>query len=345
MKFLGWMLLLTFTTSHAQEVIESTPLSIEDNGARKIIEGNGSAPVVKEEPKEIIKIDEVEVKPESLEAVGAATAKDVKKEAKVSKKAKAKAKVPSKILVDEPAVIIAPVVVVPEKTNPADGQLKLDGTPAATSQPEVQVKVEEIKIEDKRIDDKKVVTVPVKTEAETMTVVFYENTLKKYLQFSFGFLDSDYEKIHPNLDNGSNLTSFAIVSDMTVRVQTGFAMELITDKSGQEIPDNIRSVQYRLFANYHAPIMGSSRVDWVGGLAFVIGDYGIRRRYINLQGEEASLKIKDGTIVGLIPAVGVRIYLVGKNSFDIMAEYHQYFGKPQSHIGGLAISPRLSFEF
>lgn len=338
MKFLGWMLLLTFTAAHAQEVIESTPLSVEDDGARKIIQGNGSAPAVKEEPKEIIKIEAVEVRPESLEAVEAATKKDVKRSNKTATK-KTKVQLKKEIIIEEPSVIITPVVVVPEKTNPADGQLKLD------AKPEVQVKTEEVKIEDKRIDEAKVVTLPAKTETETMTVVFYENTLKKYLQFSFGFLDSDYEKIHPNLDNGSNMTSLAFVSDMTIRLQLGFAMELLTDKSGQDIPDNIRSVQYRLFANYHAPVMGSSRVDWVGGLAFVIGDFGVRRRYINLQNEEASVKIKDGTIVGLIPAAGVRIYLVGKNSFDIMVEYHQYFGKPQSYIGGLAVAPRLSFEF
>lgn len=336
MKFLGWMLLLTFTTAHAQEVIESTPLSIEDNSSRPLIQNSGSTQVIKEEPKEIIKIDTVEVKPESLEAVEAATKKESKKS--VAKKVKAQPK--KAIVVEAPAVIITPVVVAPEKSNPVDGQLKLDGAPA-----EVEVKSIESKIEDKRIDDKKIVILPEKTETQTVTVNFFDNTLKKYLQFSFGFLDSDYEKIHPNLDNGSNITSVAFVSDMTNRLQAGFAMELVTDKSGQEIPDNIRSVQYRLFANYHAPIMGSSKFDWVGGVAFAIGDFGIRRRYINLQGEEASVKIKDGTIVGLIPAVGVRIYLVGKSSFDVMAEYHQYFGKPQSYIGGLAIAPRFSFEF
>lgn len=320
MKILGWMLLssMSILSLHAQEVIESTPLSVEDDGARKIIEGQKS-PVVLEAPKEIIKIEAVEIKPESLEAVDANTKKDVKKSAKV--------------IVKKSAVIIPPIAVLPEE-NSKDGQLKL-----------TEGKTEEIKIEDKRIDDKKIVIVPETLETEKLTVVFLDQTLGKYIQFSFGYLNSRYEKIHSSLDNGSSLTSFSLVSDMNRLLQFGFSMELLTDTSGQEIPDNIRVVQYRLFANTHAPILGSSRFDWVGGLAFSIGDFGIRRRYLNLQNEEASVKIKDGTIVGLIPAAGVRIYLVGKNSFDLMVEYHQYFGKPQSYIGGLAIAPRLSFEF
>lgn len=311
MKILGWILLSSISISslHAQEVIESTPLSVEDDGARKIIEGQKS-PVVLEAPKEIIKIEAVEIKPESLEAVDANTKKDVKKAAKVVAKKSA-----------------------PAEPNSVDGQLKLNET-----------KTEEVNIQDK-IEDKKIVIVPGNLETEKVTVVFFDQTLGKYIQFSFGYLNSRYEKIHSSLDNGSSLTSFSLVSDMSRQLQFGFSMELLTDTSGQEIPDNIRVVQYRLFANTHAPILGSSRFDWVAGLAFSIGDFGIRRRYLNLQNEEASVKIKDGTIVGLIPAAGVRIYLVGKNSFDLMVEYHQYFGKPQSYIGGLAIAPRLSFEF
>ena len=338
MKILGWMLLLTLNNVYAQEVIESTPLSVEDNGARPLLE-NGSKAVVKEGPKEIIKIEAVEVKPESLESVEIATKNEVKKSSKAAAK-KAKAQPKKEIAIDEPALIVTPVVVVPEKVNPIDGQLKLDG-PAA--EPVVAVKIDEAKVEDKRIDDKKVINVP--AQSETVAVVYYENTLKKYLQFSYGYLNSRYEKIHSSLDNGSNVTSLAFVGDMNQKFQLGLAMELLTDTSGQDIPDNIRSVQYRLFGNYHSPLLGLGKVHWIGGLALAIGDYGVRRRYIALSGDEASVKLHDGTIFGLIPAAGVRFYLAGKNSFDLMVEYHQYFGKPQSYIGGLAIAPRISFEF
>ncbi|MBC7713939.1 MAG: hypothetical protein H7177_11405 [Rhizobacter sp.] len=335
MKFLGWILLLSVTTLHAQEVIESTPLSVEDTGARQI--NDGKPAVVKEEPKEIIKIDPVDVKPESLEAVDAKTKKDTKKSAKVAAKKQPKKVEDHKATA---AIVIAPVetpVAVVKEVNPQDGQLKLDAAPVPSK---------EIRAEDKRIDDRKVI-VPVKsnTDVETIAVVYYEEPLKKYLQFSFGYLNSRYEKINSNLDNGSTISGISFVSDFNRHVQAGFTMEILSDKSGQSIPDNIRVVQYRVFADYHAPIMQSNKFNWVGGFSFSIGDYGIRRRYINLQGEEASVKISEGTIVGLIPAAGVRIYLVGRNSIDLMAEYHQYFGNPQHYIGGLAFVPRFSFEF
>ena len=346
MKFLGRILFLALylTSVHAQEVIESTPLSVEDDGARKLIENKNSAPVIKVEEKEIIKIDSVELKPESLESVDVATKKEVKKTPKLAlRKSKAPAlktaiAPPSKIMASEPAIIVTPVVVAPEKINSADGQLKLD-----VQAPDLKVKVDEIKIEDKRIDEAKVVILPEKNELKVMDVVSYDNTLKNYLQFSYGYMDSNYEKIDSNLDNGSNIISIAFVSDMTTQLQAGFAMELIADKSGQDIPDNVRSIQYRLFANYHAPIFGG--VDWVAGFSFAVGNYSIEKRYINLAGAEVSQKIKDGSLIGFIPSAGIKFYLVGRTSLDIMAEFHQYFGKTQRYIGGLAVLPRFNFEF
>lgn len=315
MKFLGWMILLSLNTVFAQEVIESTPLSVEDNGARPLLE-NGTKPIVVEESKEIIKIETVELKPESLESVEIATKKEIKKSSKgVAKKVKE---------------VESPVVITSEKIDPIDGQLKLEDK---KTEQVAEVKVEESKI----------IEAPVKSE--TPPVILHNPDLKKYLQFSYGYLNSRYEKIHPSLDNGSSVTSVAFVADMTHKVQLGFSMEILTDTSAQEIPDNIRSVQYRLFANYHAQVLGFKAVHWVSGLALAVGDYGVRRRYIALSGDEASVKLYNGTIVGLVPAVGIRIYLVGRNSFDAMVEYHQYFGKPQSYIGGLAIAPRFSFEF
>lgn len=316
MKFLGWVLLLALNNSYAQEVIESTPLSVEDDGARKIIEGKNKTETL-ETPKEIIKIEAVEVKPESLESVEVETKKEVKKTSKTAIK---KPKIES-------------VAANPDKINPIDGQLKLENAEVAS----------DVNIENKKIDEKK--NVDILTKNETVAITYDENTLKKYLQFSYGFINSKYEKIHPSLDSGSNITSLAFVADMSQKLQLGLSMELLTDTSGQAIPDSIRSVQYRLFANYHSSFSGSGKFHWVSGLGLVLGDYGVRRRYIALSGDEASVKLHDGTLVGLIPSAGVRIYLVGKNSFDIMAEYHQYFGKPQSYIGGLAIAPRISFEF
>lgn len=252
MRFLGWMLCFALSNVYAQEVIENTPLSVEDDGTRQIVE------------------------------------------------------------------------------RPADGQLKLEPTPApapavtpaATPAP-----------------------APV-SEDKAVAITFYEERLSRYLQYSFGYLNSRYEKIHTSLDNGSILNSFRFVGDLNQNFQSGFAVEFLSDTSGQTIPDNIRSIQYRLLVDYHAPMIERMVVvDWLLGMALVAGDYGVRRRYLNDQGQEVSVKMKGGTILGLIPSAGVRFYLVDKSSFDLVVEYHQYFGKPQSYIGGLAFAPRLSFEF
>ncbi len=346
MRFLGLILFLTLTTVHAQQVIESAPLSISEDGTRKIIERTDG-------DKDAAKAEAI---PHGVELVAPPAAQalvipndDVvnpaedKKAAKNAKKEKPILK--SSITKDEslsgketiPA--IAPIEAAP--ASPIDGQLKLDGP-----SPSVEKKVSSPAPKDGEIklgDAKEAPTY----ENDVIAITTYDDTFKRYLQFSFGYLNSDYKKIHPSLSKGSSLTSFRFVGDMTTKIQTGFAVEIISDRSNQNIPDNIRSLQYRLFADYHAPLFQKSGVfaDWVGSMAFVIGDYGVRRRYLNPQGQELSVKIKEGTLVGLIPGAGIRFYLVGKSSLDLMVEYHLYFGKPQTYIGGVAFNPRLSFEF
>ncbi len=348
MKYLGWILCLSLSIAHAQEVIESAPLSVHDDGARKIIErSQGEAPAAVTVPSTATQVPASEALVIPNDDVVNPPAQDNKKPSKKKTAKKSEAKPEKKEFVEAaPVVQPAPAVVdgqlnldTPKTESPVqapvaaqkDGQLKLDPAPA---------KNDEIKIEDK------VVVLKPQNEAEVVAIAIYQEKRSRYLQFSMGYLSSDYEAIHRSLDNGSMITSFKFVGDLNNRVQTGFAVEIVADKSGQEIPESIRSLQYRLFADYHAPLWQKSvKIDWVAGLSLAIGDYSIKRRYINGSGQEVSLKLKDGTIVGLIPAAGIRFYLAGQNSFDLMAEYHQYFGKPQSHIGGLAFAPRLNLEF
>jgi hypothetical protein len=330
MKILGWILFLAVNNVHAQQVIEPAPLSVEDDGTRKIItNGPGKSSAKVEDKTQIV------VPPAAAEIVipNDEVLNPTTKPAPVvkTKTTKTSAKV-------KPVEVIDPIgTISPVNMNPKDGQLKLEDKSAA---PIPTTNATTVIIENKT-------EVQVVDVDPTSLFESYDSRLGKYLQFSFGYINSRYEKIHSNLDNGSSQTAFKFVSDLNSRVQTGFAIEVLSDTSGQSIPDNIRVIQYRLFGDYHAPLirLGSTRFDWVAGLSFSVGKYGIKRRYVNTQGEEVSVKIKSGTIVGLIPAGGIRIYLVGQSSFDLMLEYHQYFGNPQKYIGGLAISPRLSFQF
>lgn len=352
MKFLGWILFLSLTSAHAQQVIESAPLSIQEDGTRKIIERADGDKEAK--PLEAPAHVEV-VAPPAAEALVIPN-DDVVNPPADTKTAKSKKKNKAKVIskeankdggakISEAAEnlpVIAPITetaIKPQATNPADGQLKLDSAPAGATSAPVAAKDGGLKLDDSK-------QAPV-YENDVIAIAIYDATLRRYLQFSFGYLNSNYEKFHKSLDNGSMLTSFRFVGDLTTKVQTGFAVEIISDRSSQNIPDNIRSLQYRLFADYHAPLYQyrTVRTDWIGSLAFSIGDYGVRRRYLNNQGQELSVKIKEGTLIGLIPAAGIRFYLVGKSSLDLMVEYHLYFGKPQTYIGGLAFNPRLSFEF
>lgn len=312
MKILGWILFLSVSgNTVAQTVFEPAPLSVEDDGTRKIITRKEGDTEIKAEDKS----KEVIAPPES-EALVIPNDDVINPPAEMAKE---KTKKITKRIVKPEVEVIAPI----SPVNPIDGQLKLDdgpSTPISTNAPE---------------------------KVDIVATTYEVNPLQKYLQFAFGYINSRYEKIHPSLDNGSTMTSFRFVADMNQRWQSGFAVEILADTSGQTVPDNIRVVQYRLFADYHAPLFykGLFRLDWVGGLGFAIGDFGIRRRYLNLQGQEVSVKLKDGIVAGLIPAAGLRIYLAGQNSVDLVVEYHQYFANPQKYIGGLAISPRLSFEF
>lgn len=344
MKVLGWILFLSLNTAHGQQVVESAPLSVEDDGARKLSVGEKktTAPV---ENKEIVKVDPVEVKSEALEDVEKVSKKDAKKlkaaDKKIAKEAVVKVQEPVE---PAPAIVVTPIEVAPvTKANPQDGQLKLESAGA----PPVVIPVkkpDEIII----FDSQKTVVVPEsQKQTDTIAVAVYEYSLKKYLQFSFGYLGSSYDKIDRNLDKGSALTSIRFVADMTHSFQSGFAIEIISDMSDQKIPENVRSIQYRLFVDYHAPLTRGTKLkmDWVSGMSFSLGDYSIKRRFLNAQGQEFSQKIKDGTIIGLIPAAGLRFYLGSDNSIDLMAEYHLYFGNPQKHIGGLAFSPRINLVF
>jgi opacity protein-like surface antigen len=221
---------------------------------------------------------------------------------------------------DQPIGTLIPVKA---NINPVDGQLKLEPIPVTKEDEKKQEEVSEIIIEQR-----------------------YERPFvpQKYIQFSFGYLGSDWDKADPSLDNGSTLTTFNIASDMNKNVQVGFAVELIHDNSDQNIPDNIRVLQYRLSANYHGPIF-EDKLHWIAGLAASIGDYSISKLSLNTLGQEVRTKISEGIIFGLIPSAGIRFYLVDQNSIDLSLEYHQYFSKPQSYIGGFALVPRFCFAF
>ncbi|MBC7538957.1 MAG: hypothetical protein H7281_09055 [Bacteriovorax sp.] len=222
--------------------------------------------------------------------------------------------------------------ILPAKIDPVDGQLKLG-----------EHKADEQKNEVKQ-ENKEVIITPRPNEEFKLVEPTRYYPPQKYIQFSFGYLNSKYDRIDSSLDNGSTLTDFRVVSDMNEHNQFGFALELIHDTSLETIPENIRALQYKLFMDYHHSIF-ADKLDWMAGLALSIGDYSIRKLAINGSGEKVYTKLKSGTIFGVIPSAGLRFYLGGRNSIDISAEYHQYLSKPQSYIGGFAFVPRFSFAF
>jgi hypothetical protein len=332
-KILGWILFFVFSSAHAQQVIEPAPLSVEDDGARKIIENPNGKPIIRPESKEAV------VAPPAAEPLNIPNDEVINPTVPAAKKpASRKNKKVAQKKVVTPPVVAAPIppiatTPVPPPVNPIDGQLKLGSTPSETPAPAAPSVATE--------------KTPELPDVEVLTFEYNDRPLRNYLQFAFGYINSRYSKVDPNLKNGSTETAFKFVADMTRNYQTGFAVEVLSDTSDKKIPENIRSLQYRIFVDYHKSFYTkrSFKLDWVAGLSLAIGDYGIKRRYRNADGEEVSVVIKDGTIIGLIPAGGVRIYLAGQNSFDFMLEYHQYFGNPQKYVGGFAASPRINFEF
>ncbi len=225
--------------------------------------------------------------------------------------------------------------------QPIDGQLKLEEPANSVASPEVEKKLEE-KAAD--VTQKEVEIVVEKKSA----YVYVEEAKRRrvYIQIGFGYVNSQFEKVYYALDNGMTINSLKFVRDLSDHIQTGFGVEFYSDTSGEKLPDNIRSIQYRLSVDYHRELLKKVvKLDAIGGLSMTIGDYGLRRRYINGLGQEVSVKISEGTLIGIIPGLGLRAHFFEANSLDLLAEYHQYLGNPQKYYGGLGGMMRLNFGF
>jgi len=238
------------------------------------------------------------------------------------------------------------VLLAEQVIEPAPLSIEDDGTRKLKVNPEVkdgELKLTENKLEVKNADS---ISKTPDIKEENIQVIHVFFVRKRYIQFSISLLNSHYDKIDSSLDNGSTLSSLRFLGDYSQTYQVGLGVEVISDNSKQKIPENIRALNYRLFVDRHVPVsFFHDKIEGLYGLAFSMGDYGIKKRYINGLGQEVSQKIKEGLLFGLIPSAGIRIYLGQTGSLDVLAEYHLYFGKPQTYIGGMALSPRFNLEF
>lgn len=212
-------------------------------------------------------------------------------------------------------------------TNPEDGQLKLE--PAQKIQDWTSPK----KVHEAQLNEKQFID----------TLNYFLG--KRYLQIGFGFINSRYDKVYSTLDNGSEFMWFGFARDLTLNLQVGTLIQLISDKSPEKTPNNIRAVSANLFLDYHRPVYRDS-IHGLAGLHLSIGDYSTRRLSTNAQGEMISTRLKSGVIIGLLPTLGGRFYFLNQFfALDLLAQYHHYFGKPQTYIGGFSYLTRVSFLF
>jgi len=197
---------------------------------------------------------------------------------------------------------------------------------------------------DKKLEIKEAQYAPKSPEVIQLSSPIKNNPLQQYLQFSFGYLNSQWRSINSSLDNGSTLTDFRIVSDMNGHNQLGMAIEFIQDTSSATIPENIRALQYKIFLDYHRSLF-VEKLDLVAGLALSVGDFSIRKLSVNGSGQEVYTKLHYGTLYGIIPSLGFRFYFIGSSFIDLTAEYHEYLSRPQRYIGGFAFVPRFSVAY
>jgi hypothetical protein len=155
--------------------------------------------------------------------------------------------------------------------------------------------------------------------------------LHKYFQISYATINSNWKKFDPAFKKGSSTTEFKLLADMTEHSQVGLSVSMIHQKGVEDNPGNIRALYYTLFTDYHRSIF-RDRLDWVAGLALAVGDYNIPN-------------VKSGSLLGAIPSLGIRFYLFGQNSLDMVTEYHAYFSRPARYMGGFAAAPRFNFAF
>jgi hypothetical protein len=211
-----------------------------------------------------------------------------------------------------------------------------------------EAKVEETKKDEaKRSEIKKEVDNDYATEADKpalenqkrveKVVIIHDNEidrdldLRKYFQISYARINSNWKKFDPTFKKESSTTEFKLLADMTEHAQFGFSVSMIHQKGVEDNPGNIRALYYKLFTDYHRSIF-RDRLDWIIGLGFAVGEYNIPN-------------VKSGSLLGAIPSAGIRFYLFGQNSVDIVTEYHAYFSRPARYMGGFAIAPRFSFVF
>ena len=227
--------------------------------------------------------------------------------------------------------------------QPVDGQLKLEDDKKEVT---TEVKSTQPTQENEVVaSPKKEIEVVVEKKA-THLLSEEQPRRRVYIQIGYGYVNSKFEKVYYALDNGMTVNSLKFVRDLNEHIQTGFGVEFYSDTSGEKLPDNIRSIQYRLSVDYHRALFNKVvKLEALGGLSMTIGDYGLRRRYVNGLGQEVSVKISEGTLIGFIPGIGIRMPFFEANSLDLLAEYHQYLGNPQKYYGGLGGMMRLNFGF
>jgi hypothetical protein len=281
------LLSLYSQTVFSQESIEIAPLSVEDDGARKIKVNSGNTSALPPQP-----IDGQLKLEEDKEKVKEEVKEEVKKE------------------------------------------VVTDVKPAEAAKNDIAVE-----------NPKKEVEIVVEKKSNTIHLL-EDNRRRVYIQIGFGYVNSKFDQVYSALDNGMTVNSLKFVRDLNDNIQTGFGVEFYSDTSGEKLPDNIRSIQYRLSVEYHKPLLSkTTRLEALGGLSLSIGDYGLRRRYVNGLGQEVSVKISEGTLIGFIPSAGLRVHFFEANSLDLLTEFHQYLGNPQKYYGGLGGMLRLNFGF
>jgi opacity protein-like surface antigen len=156
-----------------------------------------------------------------------------------------------------------------------------------------------------------------------------------------GYLHSSWDKITPNLKEGSTYLGISLSREITEGFETGLTLMTVSENLDSNQNENIFAWHLSFDGKYFF-VPGAVR-PFVGvGLAF--GRY----RVWPLQSEGSTSitydKLASGLLVGLIPSAGLRFTLTEHMSFDAGLSYFAYADNPAFRVGGWALGATLSFN-
>lgn len=157
--------------------------------------------------------------------------------------------------------------------------------------------------------------------------------------FKFGFLNSSWDKVSPELKNGSTILGVGLNQSLSDSFSLGISLDFHHFQEGSLVPEEIRILGLRFEPQFLYPL--NKNISLLGSFGLMLADSNIRKKIQSNNTTETYRVFSNGTVFALSPGVGMRTHFSPDVYFDLLGEYQFFVGKPEKYYGGLAGSARL----